>query len=59
MDGHKARVFAVHFHPADPFTFLSGGWDDTVQYWDVRKQRSFRQVSGALLFLTIRIFIHS
>lgn len=45
MDGHKARVFAVQFHPSDPHVFLTGGWDDTVQYWDSRNPRAFRQVN--------------
>jgi len=31
MNGHKARVYVVQFHPRDQNIFLSGGWDDTVQ----------------------------
>ena len=31
MDGHASRVFAVRYHPSDPTSFLSAGWDDTVQ----------------------------
>lgn len=31
MDGHASRVFAVRFHPSDPTSFVSAGWDDTVQ----------------------------
>lgn len=31
MDGHVSRVFALAYHPSDPNTILSGGWDDTVQ----------------------------
>ena len=31
MNGHRARVFAVQYHPHYPNTFISGGWDDTVQ----------------------------
>ena len=31
MNGHRARVFAVQYHPTDPHLFVTGGWDDTVQ----------------------------
>ena len=31
MDGHVSRVFALAYHPSDPHTLLSAGWDDTVQ----------------------------
>jgi hypothetical protein len=34
--GHSNRVFAVKFHPGDPNTLVSGGWDNTVILWDVR-----------------------
>ncbi|XP_067680546.1 uncharacterized WD repeat-containing protein all2124-like [Haliotis asinina] len=36
MDGHRFRVFAAQFNPSEPDVFITGGWDDTVQYWDVR-----------------------
>ena len=31
MDGHRGRVFALQHHPVQPYSFVSGGWDDTVQ----------------------------
>lgn len=31
MNGHRARVFAIQYHPVDPHVFVTGGWDDTVQ----------------------------
>ncbi|XP_029655480.1 WD repeat-containing protein 38-like, partial [Octopus sinensis] len=46
MDGHKFRVFAAQYHPATQNTFISGGWDNTVQYWDDRNPRSFRHFTG-------------
>ncbi|XP_077996139.1 uncharacterized protein LOC144449476 [Glandiceps talaboti] len=46
MDGHRCRVFAVQFHPQEPHGFVSGGWDDTVQFWDTRVQHSIRKLYG-------------
>jgi WD40 repeat protein len=46
MDGHRARVFAVVYHPTEDHILLSGGWDDTVQYWDERQKHSFRKFFG-------------
>eukprot|EP00913_Durusdinium_trenchii_P015064 g14128.t1 len=35
--GHSNRVQAVRFLPADaPWALVSGGWDNSVQYWDLR-----------------------
>ncbi|KAL4224391.1 hypothetical protein ACF0H5_017843 [Mactra antiquata] len=46
MDGHKCRVFALMYHPTMPHVFVSGGWDDTVHFWDDRKRHSFKHISG-------------
>ncbi|KAG7492241.1 hypothetical protein MATL_G00011750 [Megalops atlanticus] len=46
MDGHRFRVFAVNFHPNREREFISGGWDNTVQFWDTRQQNSVRMVLG-------------
>jgi len=44
VDGHHNRVFAGVYHPTDPNVFLTGGWDNTVQFWDARVQGSVRFV---------------
>ncbi|XP_055777472.1 U5 small nuclear ribonucleoprotein 40 kDa protein-like isoform X1 [Salvelinus fontinalis] len=46
MDGHCFRVFAVTFHPEMEREFISGGWDNTIQFWDTRQQHSVRMLSG-------------
>jgi WD40 repeat protein len=46
MDGHMNRVFALQYHPTDPNLLISGGWDDTVQFWDIRVSQSIRKISG-------------
>jgi len=44
VDGHHNRVFAGVCHPTDPNIFLTGGWDSTVQFWDIRVNSSVRSV---------------
>ncbi|XP_071975694.1 echinoderm microtubule-associated protein-like 6 isoform X2 [Engystomops pustulosus] len=46
MDGHRSRIFGLTFHPLSEEYFISGGWDDTVQFWDIRQKRSYRRISG-------------
>ncbi|KAK0054963.1 nuclear distribution protein nudF-like isoform X1 [Biomphalaria pfeifferi] len=46
MDGHRFRVFALQYNPNHPHIFISGGWDDTVQYWDDRKTHSVKKFTG-------------
>jgi len=35
--GHSNRIFALKWHPTDPNCVVSGGWDNTIQIWDARK----------------------
>ncbi|CAM9191239.1 unnamed protein product [Ectocarpus sp. 6 AP-2014] len=44
--GHSNRVFAVKFHPEDPEVLLTAGWDNTVQFWDMRVGHSVRSIFG-------------
>lgn len=44
--GHSNRVYALRFHPTDGNTLVSGGWDNTIQVWDVRTGRSVRSMYG-------------
>ena len=48
MDGHMMRVFSVLYLPNDNHVFLSGGWDDTLQWWDSRvdSRHSVRRIFG-------------
>ncbi|MCJ8738171.1 hypothetical protein PDJAM_G00032610 [Pangasius djambal] len=46
MDGHDSRVFAVTFHPERETEFISGGWDNTIQFWDTRQQHAVRMLYG-------------
>eukprot|EP00128_Syssomonas_multiformis_P008004 Colp12_sorted_trinity150504_noHs@24907 len=45
--GHTNRIFSVKFNPEDPNMLLSAGWDDTVQFWDLRSAKSVRSIFGA------------
>ncbi|KAJ3019584.1 UNVERIFIED_CONTAM: hypothetical protein HDU68_010596 [Siphonaria sp. JEL0065] len=44
--GHSSRVFSVRFHPTDRNILISGGWDNTLQFWDTRVGHSVRSIYG-------------
>lgn len=46
MDGHKNRIHAIRAHPGMDTLFLTGGWDETVHYWDERVQHSQKHFAG-------------
>lgn len=41
-----SRVFAACFHPKNNYELLTGGWDDVVQFWDLRQPYATRHISG-------------
>ena len=44
--GHTGRIFSCKAVPGDEYMFLTGGWDDTVQIWDIRVGMSVRSFKG-------------
>jgi len=44
--GHSNRVFCVKYVPEDPNMILTTGWDNTIQFWDVRMNYSVRSILG-------------
>lgn len=42
--GHSNRIYALKF--AEPHILLSGGWDNTVQFWDLRAGHAVRSIFG-------------
>jgi COMPASS component SWD3 len=44
--GHVNRVFALKFHPNDKNLLISGGWDNTIQLWDLRCDHAIRSIFG-------------
>lgn len=45
--GHSNRIFCVKFIPEYPHLIMSGGWDDSVFFWDTRDQKSCGSILGA------------
>jgi COMPASS component SWD3 len=47
MNHHVNRIFSVKCLKKDPNIFFSGGWDSTVQVWDIRQATgSVRKIHG-------------
>lgn len=44
--GHSNSIFGLCWRPADFQVLLTGGWDRTVQIWDLRVGRSVRSLRG-------------
>ncbi|KAJ0405858.1 hypothetical protein P43SY_001590 [Pythium insidiosum] len=44
--GHSNRVFSLKFVPGDDNMVISGGWDNTLQIWDLRAGHSVRGIYG-------------
>jgi WD40 repeat protein len=44
--GHSNRVFCTKFVPHDNNLIISGGWDNTVQIWDIRVGDAVRSIYG-------------
>lgn len=36
--GHSNRVFAWKFHPTETCMLFTGGWDNSILAWDIRKE---------------------
>lgn len=45
--GHSNRIFCLKYVPMDPNVLLSGGWDNTVVYWDIRTGSPVKSFYGA------------
>mmetsp|Transcript_12401 Transcript_12401/g.29104 ORF Transcript_12401/g.29104 Transcript_12401/m.29104 type:complete len:426 (+) Transcript_12401:80-1357(+) len=44
--GHSNRIFSIKWHNTDENLLMSGGWDNTIQIWDTRLQKSVRSIFG-------------
>lgn len=48
--GDQPRVFGIRFHPNDPTSLLTGGWDGTFKFWDLRNLSNFiREFTGPVI----------
>lgn len=46
LPGHSNRVFCVKFSPVNSNFLISGGWDNTLQYYDVREKGPIQSIYG-------------
>jgi WD40 repeat protein len=46
LPGHSNRVFCVKFDPYNPNQIASGGWDNTIQLYDIRKKGPVASIYG-------------
>eukprot|EP00484_Ammonia_sp_Unknown_P018024 CAMPEP_0197026604 /NCGR_PEP_ID=MMETSP1384-20130603/6663_1 /TAXON_ID=29189 /ORGANISM="Ammonia sp." /LENGTH=379 /DNA_ID=CAMNT_0042455303 /DNA_START=158 /DNA_END=1297 /DNA_ORIENTATION=- len=44
--GHSNRIFALKWKPDDANILISGGWDNSVLFWDLRSKQCFRSIFG-------------
>lgn len=44
--GHTNRIFSVKFDPVTPYVLYSGGWDCTVNAWDLRSGKILGSIIG-------------
>ena len=44
--GHSGRIFCVKFNPDNVNTIISGGWDKTIQLYDVREGKISNSLYG-------------
>lgn len=44
--GHSNRIFCVRFDSANQNILASGGWDNTVQIYDIRKKGPVASIYG-------------
>lgn len=44
--GHSNRVFCVKFNKINPFCIASGGWDNTIQIYDIRAKGVVGSIYG-------------
>lgn len=44
--GHSNRIFSIKCVPNNDNLIISGGWDNTIQIWDIREGVSVRSIYG-------------
>lgn len=46
LPGHSNRIYSIKFPKGDPNLFISGGWDETIQIYDLRVNAPVNKISG-------------
>ena len=59
-NGHINRINALHYNRFNPHMLISAGWDDTLQFWDLRMNESIHTILGPHCFSdSIDVFDHT
>ena len=58
MAGHNSLISCLKSHPTDPNILLTGGWDNTMKYYDIRARKPVCSLilSGAISGDSIDIY---
>jgi COMPASS component SWD3 len=46
LPGHSNRIFSVKFNQVNPNILFSGGWDNTMQVYDIREKGPVASIFG-------------
>jgi COMPASS component SWD3 len=46
LPGHSNRIFSIRFNPLDSNMVVSGGWDNTLQLYDIRQKGPAASIYG-------------
>ena len=59
-NGHINRINALHYNKFNSHMLISGGWDDTLQFWDLRMNESIHTILGPHCFSdSIDVYDHT
>lgn len=46
LPGHSNRIFSINFHKENANLMISGGWDNTIQFYDIRQGAVVSSIYG-------------
>ena len=43
VTGHQNKIYALRYAKDNPKLLISGGWDDTVLFWDLNSKNNYNK----------------